>query len=75
MLCVCFAEEDSQPDTTSINVVLLGALAKDFNQAVNQGVGTPQGSYRPGETNFLFTTSTADFSVLICDHSVVFIYI
>lgn len=41
MLCVCFAEEDSQPDTTSINVVLLGALAKDFNQAVNQGVGTP----------------------------------
>uniref|UniRef100_A0A671VFJ7 Protection of telomeres protein 1 n=1 Tax=Sparus aurata TaxID=8175 RepID=A0A671VFJ7_SPAAU len=34
-------EEDSQPDTTSINVVLLGALAKDFNQAVNQGVSRP----------------------------------
>ncbi|XP_044049518.1 protection of telomeres protein 1 isoform X2 [Siniperca chuatsi] len=34
-------EEDSQPDASSqdpsINVVLFGALAKDFNQAVNQG--------------------------------------
>ncbi|XP_074534226.1 protection of telomeres protein 1 [Halichoeres trimaculatus] len=34
-------EEDSQPDTSSqsssINIVLMGTLAKDFNQTVNQG--------------------------------------
>ncbi|KAG8012402.1 Protection of telomeres protein 1 [Nibea albiflora] len=30
-------EEDSQADASSINVVLMGTLAKDFNQAVNQG--------------------------------------
>lgn len=43
-LRVCFAEEESQPSASSqklsINVVLFGALAKDFNQAVNQGVGS-----------------------------------
>ncbi|TMS05321.1 Protection of telomeres protein 1 [Larimichthys crocea] len=37
LFCVCFAEEDSQADASSINVVLMGTLAKDFNQAVNQG--------------------------------------
>lgn len=40
LFCVCFAEEDSQADASSINVVLMGTLAKDFNQAVNQGVGS-----------------------------------
>nr|XP_046250001.1 protection of telomeres protein 1 isoform X2 [Scatophagus argus] len=31
-------EEDSQTNVSSINVVLLGALAKDFSHSVNQGV-------------------------------------
>jgi len=37
------AEEDAPPPNASINVVLFGALAKDFDQAVNQGVGSPGG--------------------------------
>lgn len=35
---VCSSDDDSQPAASSINVILQGALAKDFSQAVNQGV-------------------------------------
>lgn len=33
-----FTPEDSNSDSSSINVVLLGALAKEFDRAVSQGV-------------------------------------
>ncbi|XP_029282932.1 protection of telomeres protein 1 isoform X2 [Cottoperca gobio] len=45
ILKIIIQEEDSPPDASSpnpsINVILLGALAKDSNQAVNQGVSRP----------------------------------
>lgn len=35
-----FSEEDSQPDASSITLVLMGTLAQDLDQAANEGVGS-----------------------------------
>ncbi|XP_070828388.1 protection of telomeres protein 1 [Chaetodon trifascialis] len=58
-------EEDSQPNTSSINVVLLGALAKDFSQAVNQGDVVVASGFTVGKSPTVHKDKLHPFNLLL----------
>ncbi|XP_041794905.1 protection of telomeres protein 1 isoform X2 [Chelmon rostratus] len=58
-------EEDSQPNMSSINIVLLGSLAKDFNQAVNQGDVVVASGFTVGKSPTVHKDKLHPFNLLL----------
>ncbi|XP_068595795.1 protection of telomeres protein 1 [Brachionichthys hirsutus] len=58
-------EEDSQQNASSINVVLMGELAKDFNQAVNQGDVTVVSGFSVGKSPTALKDKFHPFNLLL----------
>ncbi|XP_068458308.1 protection of telomeres protein 1 [Clinocottus analis] len=78
LLKTVIQEEDSQPNAssqnTSINVVLFGALAQDFNQAVNQGDVVVAAGFTVGRSPTVQKDKLHPFNLLMRgDHACVYV--
>ncbi|XP_056271821.1 protection of telomeres protein 1 [Pseudoliparis swirei] len=65
LLKTVLQEEDAPPPNASINVVLFGALAKDFDQAVNQGDVVVASGFTVGRSPTVHKDKLHPFNLLL----------